>query len=40
MIGGQESEMQVRLGKLGLKSYIIEKCMVKHLKIRGWLQLK
>ena len=40
MIGGQESEMQVRLGKKGLKSFIVESCMVQHIKIRGWLQLK
>lgn len=40
MVGGQESEMQVRLGKKGLKSFIIESCMVKHIKIRGWIQLK
>lgn len=40
MIGGQESEMQVRLGKKGLKSFIIEHCMVHHYKIRGWMQLK
>ena len=40
MINGQESEMQVRLGKRGLKSFIVESCMVNHFKIRGWLQLK
>jgi GT2 family glycosyltransferase len=40
MIDGQESEMQVRLGKIGLKSFIVESCMVNHTKIRGWLQLK
>lgn len=40
MIGGQESEMQVRLGRVGLRSYIVESCMVHHIKIRGWLQLK
>lgn len=38
-IAGQESEMQVRLGKKGLKSYIVEHCIVTHEKIRGWKQL-
>jgi GT2 family glycosyltransferase len=39
-ISGQESEMQVRLGKKGLKSFIVEGCMVYHKKIRGWQKLK
>lgn len=39
MISGQESEMQVRLGRRGLKSFIVEGCIVRHKKIRGWQQL-
>lgn len=39
-ISGQESEMQTRLGKVGLRSFIIENCMVYHHKIRGWQKLK
>ncbi len=38
-INAQESEMQDRLGRKGLKSYIVERCMVTHEKIRGWQQL-
>lgn len=40
MIAGQESEMQKRLGKKGLKSFIVENCMVEHIKIRGWQKIK
>lgn len=40
MIAGQESEMQIRLGKKGLRGFIIEQCMVYHEKIRGWQKIK
>lgn len=39
-INGQESEMQIRLAKKGLKSFIVESCMVHHEKIRGWQQIR
>lgn len=39
-ISAQENEIQERLWKEGCRSFIVERCYINHIKIRGWQKLK